>query len=199
MTPIGDHYISPHFKAGKVSPGRFEDWVDVYEDRVTDWLFDQADSLIAAGPAAWPATLALALSFIEGYEIFRTGEDSDRRSQQFFQAAFRRIFSHTAPVYPPQALDSTSGMIYRELRCGLFHLGLTGPNVFLGQFAAPLELVLEEKTLQPIEIHVDVPKFLDAVKAEFRTYTRRLRDPSDPEAATLKAAFERTWHRIHKR
>ena len=173
--------------------------MDVYEDRLRGWLFDQAEQLVQGGPNACPAALALALSFVEGYEIFRRGEDSDRRSKEFFQAGFRRIFSRTQPSYPPAALDLSASLIYKEMRCGLFHVGLTGPNVFLGEFAAPLELILEEDTYRPVEIHVDVRKFLAAVKTEFSAYVARLRDAGDPESIEIRAAFERTWHRIHDR
>ena len=199
MSTIGDHFISPSFKAGKASPGKFDDWVDIYEDRLRGWLFEQAEKLLERGSPAWPATLALALSFVEGYEMFRRGEDSDRRSKEFFQSGFRRIFSRTEPTYPATALDQSAALIYKELRCGLYHLGLAGPNVFFGEFPAPLELILEEGTYRPVEIHVDVGRFLSTVKNEFNAYVGRLRDPADPEAAEMRAAFERTWHRIHDR
>jgi hypothetical protein len=79
--------ISPRFPTAKLSSGSTDDRIDVYEDRLRGWLFGPARALLNVRGAEI-AIFQLCLGYFEGYWIYRTGEDSKRKSKEFFKRAF---------------------------------------------------------------------------------------------------------------
>ncbi len=199
MTGPVDHLISPRFKASKASPGTFPDWVDIYEDRIWGWHLKQAEDLRTKGPDSKLAALHLAVAFIEPYEVYRSGESSDNRSKEFFLRGFRRIFSHSGPQVTQSHLDSVMQAIYKQVRCGLFHAGMTGTLVYLTTASNVFEVGIDQSTGKIVQIVLNPDLFVDAIISEFRTYVTMLRDHKHPDHSANRANFEKAWHLVHKR
>jgi hypothetical protein len=65
------------------------------------------------------AVLSIMMSYFEMIEQFRTGKDSEGHSKDFFVAGFRA-------VYPCTTLsDDDIKDLYKWVRCGMFHSGVT--------------------------------------------------------------------------
>ena len=87
--------ISPTFDTSKLDnkslEANFDEFVDVYADRIMGWLLCSAQELNKPEHAGF-AALQLALAFFEGFAMFFYGEDSSRRSQDFFRRGMRLVF-----------------------------------------------------------------------------------------------------------
>lgn len=112
------HFVSPNFTHEKLEPPFYKDVVDVFEDRMRNWLLVPAKKLLKVKHGSI-AAVALAMNYIEGIEIYASGKDSKGKSKEFFRRGFRRIF---APVSDPDFLqDSIAAALYELLRCGFAH------------------------------------------------------------------------------
>ena len=87
-----DDFISPKFKADKLSDPTFEDLVDVYEDRMRGWFFLPA-SVLSETRHCGPAAIGMLFLYFEGIEIYMSGEDSNGASKSFFFARLLPCFS----------------------------------------------------------------------------------------------------------
>lgn len=149
----------------------------VYEDLVTGWFLQYGRLLQEHHDAAF-VVLQVALAQIEGIEQYRSGESSKRRSREFFRAGIKRIFSLT------EADDLRLDNFYEFVRCGLFHDGMTGAGVGIGNgFDRALDL-------HGPEIRISPNKFFDAVSADFAAYIAQLKEPANVE---LRETFQRKW------
>lgn len=196
MSPL-DHHISPRFRASKASPGAFGDWVDIWEDRIWGWQLEHAERLLGQGHDAAFAALHLAVAFVEPYEVFRAGESSDGKSRRFFKSGFSRIFNASQPPLTPAQLDAAADALYTEVRCGLFHGGMTGTKVYVSNAVSGIEVQLAPSTNTVRQILLNPESFVRGIVREFRQFVARLRNPADPEYLVLKANFEKAWHLVH--
>src|SRR5690349_17317218 len=83
--------ISPQFMSDKLKSGSIDDRIDVYEDRMDGWFLRPIYSLMPT-PNFRFAAISLALSYFEGWEQYRSGEDSRGKSQGFFIRGLRDVF-----------------------------------------------------------------------------------------------------------
>lgn len=187
--------VSPHFTSEKLSSGRLEDKIDVYEDRIKGWFLNHARSLLAA-PSSELAVLQLSLGYFEGYAIYRNGCDSKGRSKRFFRQAFIEVFPHSRRgtvqgIDPsPDTIEKLPGLLYEEARCGLFHDGMIRHRIVLASSSAPISVSAHRTTGEVGAIVIDPRKFLEAVEAHFTAYTAKLRDRNNTE---LRANFNAAW------
>lgn len=187
--------ISPRFTREKLSSGRLEDRIDVYEDRIKGWFLNHARSLLAA-PNSELAVLQLSLAYFEGYAIYRNGSDSKGRSKKFFRQAFMEVFPHSRRgtvqgIDPsPDAIEKLPSLLYEEARCGLFHDGMIRHSIVLASSSAPISVSAHKITGEVGAIVIDPRKFLEAVEAHFTAYTAKLRDRNNAE---LRANFNSAW------
>lgn len=198
MTEPLTHHISPRFTAAKASPGTFVDWVEIWEDRMSGWLLAPAKALAAADPNYQIGALLLAVAFLEPYEVFRTGADSDGKSSAFFCRAFRRVFGASEPAQPAEVWDEAAQEFYKQVRCGLFHSGMPGTKVWLTSAITGIRIDIYETTGDVQQILVNPSYFVSAVESELAKYIGILRDPSHPVHIECRAAFETAWHLVHK-
>jgi len=112
--------ISPNFTYEKLEAPSYEDIVDVFEDRMKNWLLFPAKALLEV-PHGDIAAVGLAINYIEGIEIYISGQDSKRRSQEFFCSGFKRIFSRRVSSFPDYMHDAFAKALYDLLRCGFAH------------------------------------------------------------------------------
>lgn len=188
--------ISPHFDSrkliGKMLDRNFDDFVDVYEDRINGWLLDWAKELNKHEHAGF-AALALALSFFEGFAVFYYGKDSDGKSREFFDKGFRLVFPQLNQLSDKLAAETTK-KLYSLGRCGLLHLSMVRRGVFLrdGEYEF---LVLPDKAEEVTAIFIDRHKFVRAMCVRFDQYVCELRDESNTER---RCRFKDAWLILHK-
>ena len=80
-------WISPNFEDSYLKDvswdDDFERFIDVYENRVKGWFLEQS-KLLGGERHAGFAQLQILLSYFEGHAIVYYGQDSKRRSREFF-------------------------------------------------------------------------------------------------------------------
>ena len=151
----------------------------VYEDRVKGWFIKYGHMLQKHHDAAF-VVLQIAVAQIEGIEQFRCGKSSFKKSEGFFRKGLKRVFSSLTPADDPWIKD-----FYKYCRCGLFHKGMTGKNVFI-ENRHPLPLEYKNN-----QIWVSPNKFLAAVSAYFSRYVEELKDPIN---TALRLNFQKMWN-----
>jgi hypothetical protein len=186
--------VSPKYTTDKLKSGKIEDRIDVFEDRIKGWFLDHATALTGSSNAQF-AILQLSLSYFETYAIYKRGEDSEGQSKKFFVSAFLEVFPYSGPVgdpfpVPPDFREKLADDFYRAVRCGLFHSGMTGYKVLLGESSKAITVSVHKPTGTVEAIIIDPAKFVDEIRAHFDVYLSRLRDASK---ADLRANFTKAW------
>jgi hypothetical protein len=115
----------------------------IYEDMVKTWFLDVAKYLTIRNKVnlsynedfdtneAGFVILQIAISYIEGNQQYRKGRSSRSNSSNFFNECLRRIFS----------LKGKPVNFYQQVRCGLFHDGMTRKFVMIdGKYNEPIEI-----------------------------------------------------------
>ena len=124
------NFISPNFTHEKMESPSYVDIVDVFEDRMRNWLLAPTTLLLRFPNGEIPA-IALALNYFEGIEIYHSGSDSRDLSKDYFRRGFQRVFSVDpagAHVYG-EMVDA----LYIQARCGFAHDGLFRNRVFFSK------------------------------------------------------------------
>ena len=114
-------------------------WVNIYEDRFLHWFLKHA-RMVQNEPEGHGGfvVLLIALGFIEGYEMYRTGEDSRRRSERFFTEGFKRIVGNTTHLDDDQkgaAMRRKKG--HRKSSGGVNTDALRAPVSYVFPFTRP--------------------------------------------------------------
>ena len=181
-------WISPHYTHGHLNDDVFESRVAVYEDQVRGWFLDQARILERNSNHAGFVLLLVVLSYVEGHAIFMRGEDSKDRSKEFFREGFKNVFNPTGPS--TAAIDWAIDTLYSEVRCGLFHTGMTRGKVILsGAFDSPVSIE-GDQTQQDAILKINPHKMLDRIEVHLSDYVTRLRNP---EEQTMRYNFDKAW------
>lgn len=155
----------------------------IYEDRVKEWFLEIGKRLKLDNEADF-VILQIALSYIEGNQQYREGESSDRRSKEFFKKGLKRIFSEIQNIY---MIENVLDNFYKQVRCGLFHIGITGHGVTIsGEFSDALKILFPEFP----EIRINSHKFMDAMVNDLENYIKELNDQNNTE---LREDFERFY------
>ncbi|NOS68759.1 MAG: hypothetical protein HOP33_02370 [Verrucomicrobia bacterium] len=187
--------ISPGFDSrkleGKTLEQNFDDFVDVYEDRIRGWLLTWAHELNKPEHAGF-AALQLALAFFEGFAVFHDGEDSDGRSGAFFGRGFRLVFPQLDEL-PEKKAESIVKKLYRLGRCGLFHLGMVRAGVFLHDGDFEFEVGFDAAD-EAAAIYINRHLFVKAITTRFEQYITELRDKSNSER---RRRFVIAWKLVH--
>lgn len=140
--------------------------IKIYEDRVTGWFLNIVDDLKKDKHAGF-SILSIATSYIEGNQQFREGTHSEGNSRNYFIKGMRRIFD--IGHLPELILRD----YYKQIRCGLFHDGMTKENVVISRsFQNPIEYKNGVILINP-------HKFLDKVKDDFQQYITDLKSDVD--------------------
>jgi hypothetical protein len=195
-------YVSPNHTQGEMLSGEVGH-LDIFADQVNGWVFDQATALLHSTNRHWEqsaiAVLMLTTSYFEAIGEFIRGEDSDRRSPEFFKVGFRDVFPVLGDTQGKD-LDASqhemvASAIYKELRCGLFHNAHMRRRVWLywrGAFPDPRAIITDLKENGEIaQIRVEPSFLLVELKAHFRRYVDAVRSatPESEVSRNFEAAF----------
>jgi len=143
---------------------KMEHKIRIFERQVNGWFLERAASLCGEEKNGF-VVLMIATAYIEGVEQYRQGRESKWASEEFFTCGVKRIFGISDNV------DSRLCHLYKELRCGLFHNGMTGPSIRIHyDYAEPIDL--SEENI----IKINQKLFLKKVQRDFEQYLKGLRD-----------------------
>jgi hypothetical protein len=194
------HFVSPHFDHRKLQPPFDRDVIDVFEDRVRHWLLAPAKLLLAqpTNLGLVPAA-SIAVGYFEPIEIYMTGEDSDRRSSEFFCRGFRRVFQVEGQTEDVQ--KAIAKALYSALRCGFAHDGMPKQGInFSPTFQRPFLITWPKEagffvTTGKLESAIINPKLMvDGIERHFDAYIRDLRRGADAAlVSNFKKAIAMKW------
>lgn len=154
----------------RLDPNNLDDKIYIYERQVREWFINRAASMIRRKQNNF-VVLMIAVAYIEGSEQYRRGKSSEGKSQKFFRYGVQRIFGFGES--DSRRIDA----LYKHLRCGLFHNGMSGDAVILNR---KLKKAITFSNIGTIDIN---PKlFLKIVVEDFETYLEELRDVNNTEA-----------------
>ncbi|GBE20092.1 MAG TPA: hypothetical protein ENG87_04575 [Candidatus Pacearchaeota archaeon] len=158
-------------------PSNINTKILVYEDRVKEWFLEVGRKLKQDNEAGF-IILQVALSYIEGNQQYRKGKSSDRKSKEFFKEGMKQIFPE---IIKTENADTLLNMFYKQVRCGLFHDGITGRFVTIsGEFLNALEI-------SDIEMKINPHRLLDGIIEDFDNYIILLKDEKN---LVLRRNFE---------
>ena len=146
-----------------------EDKIKIFERQVNGWFLEKASDLLGDEDKGF-VVLMIAIAYIEGIEQYRRGKSSRRKSEKFFKEGIKRIFGIDS------TLENRINELYEEIRCELFHNGMTGPNTRLySRYAKTIDF------LDNNIIKINQRKFLEKVKEDFGQYLEDLKDENKKE------------------
>ena len=178
--------ISPKYTSDKLAPGDLGDKIDVFEDQMQGWLFDQANQLKPLQHAGF-GILAIVLSYFEPIGQFLEGKAG--KSGKQFHVGLSAVFPNVDSKIP----ESVHGELYNQLRCGMFHRGITKSKVVItptGQNAIEVKYLKVEGTV--LQITVVPVLLLEESERHLKRYVAALRDPIN---VLLRENFE-AWFNV---
>ena len=176
-------FISPNYTQEKLDNPTIDDLIDVFKDRVVNWLFDPAKKLITEKHGSF-AALCLLLTYFEGIWTYMIGADSTGNSKRYFKKAFLDVFRFSG--HPPHLLNRIALIIYKDGRCGFFHDGMLRGRIFLTALNNQKDLLVTfRRNLNgnidvngKIEsILIDPKHFMATIERHFTDYLLCLRNP----------------------
>lgn len=172
---LGDHdnycnvVILDERTGTKLNPDDIDDKIIIYQRQVEEWFLNCAISLCHRKNNNFVVVM-IATSYIEGVEQYRNGRLSNDQSRQCFSNGVRRIFGMK------NVSNGQLNMLYKHLRCGLFHNGMSGDAVVLSRnFNSALSFSIRGT------IDINPKLFLNAVVQDFNQYIIDLRNQNNTE------------------
>lgn len=173
------HHVSPNFTHEKMEPPLYMDVVDVFEDRMRYWLLVPAKKLLGVKHGD-VAAVSLATTYIEGIEMYVSGEDSNRRSREFFRRGYKRIFAPDAEY--AHLIDAIADALYELLRCGFAHDAMFRSGIYFSRTrkeAITVTWPRKDGSFDPkgkLESAIINPRrFLECIELHFDNYIGELR------------------------
>lgn len=153
-------YVFDERNGNALNARNINDKIVIYERQVFDWFLNPARNLIRyRNRNKGFIVLMICLSYIEGVEQYRQGQDSNGQSRRFFIDSMERIYPNT---YNQQDI----GDLYREARCGLFHNGMVKGRIIINN-NFPVSL-----TFNNGDIEISPSKLLRDIRTDFQSYTK---------------------------
>ena len=174
-------FISPNFTFEKLDNPSFNDLIDVFEDRITNWIINPAKELLETQHGYFAAT-GILLSYFEAIQSYIKGQESRGNSGAFFVGGFEAVFASKNGEHVKQ-LAST---IYIQARCGFFHEGLMREKIFFSTTKKDAILVTLPKENGNLDLNgkiesaiINPLRFQWCVERHFTDYINKLRDSSN--------------------
>lgn len=192
------HFVSPNFSYEKLEPPFYKDVLDVFEDRMVNWLISPSKHLLKLKHGYVPA-IALATNYIEGIEIYASGKDSKSRSKEFFRRGYKRIFAMVSG--PVEFQDSISDALYDLLRCGFAHDAMFRSGIYFSTVRKDAFIVswpkkngqfdpngrMESAVINPV-------RFVECIDLHFKDFMKCLRSKdAKVEKESFLAAVALKW------
>ena len=157
----------------------FNGKIHVYEDRVKGWFLDFGKRLSKEKHSGF-IILMICVSYLEGNQQFREGKESSGSSGEMIKKALRRM------IKIPKENEKLLDLFIKEVRCGLFHDGMTRKHILIKD-DSEYPLMIDENN----EIVIISPtKLLELVYIDLELYIKELEDPKNIET---RKNFEKFW------
>lgn len=186
--------ISPHFSRDYLKDPTIDKKLAVFEDRIRYWLIDQAKAL-ASRPHGGMAALVVSFVYFELYAMYYRGEDSNRKSQEFFVSGFCSVF-RLEGTKTGEAKRIAEAM-WDRVRCGLYHFGVVKPGVALDDSIDFFTYAEDQEVDDEYDFYsagINVRKLIDVIESHFSSYMTRLRDEKEVD---LRNNFLKAWEITH--
>ena len=171
--------ISPRFRLEDLEGATFEKLVEIFKDQMMGWLIEPANHLKSQQHAGF-AILAIVLSYFEPIGQFLEGKRGD--SQKQFALGLRAVF----PDLDKAEFDALVGELYQQLRCGMFHRGITREKVVISP-ASDHAFAIEMNDKASLGRIVVTPvNLMQHLEQHLNRYVAQLLDPANVE---LRANF----------
>lgn len=145
-----------------LNPNDIDDKIKIYERQVKEWFLKPATDLINKDNTGF-IILMICISYLEGVEQYRKGENSRYNSKEFFVSAMNRL-------YPDKYNNDSLENFYNQARCGLFHDGMVREQIIINNnFTESLKF--DENN----DIKINPNKFLNNIKSDFSNYLEDLK------------------------
>ena len=172
--------VSPRFTLEKLKSGSLDDMIDVFEDQMLGWLIEPANVLREHQHAGF-SILAIVLSYFEPIAQFLEGKS--RGSKQQFVIGLKAVFPQLDPRIPSSFFEE----LYDQIRCGMFHQGLTKAKVVIAPIGPyPIE-VIHGPNHEIAQIKLVPVNLIDAIQIHLVQYVIELRNS---ENMKLRTNFE---------
>jgi hypothetical protein len=193
--------ISPLYDTDKLKGNQLEDKVDVLQDWIEGWVFDCARALLDHPEVHGHfASISLTLSYFEGHQVWRTGDDSTGKSKAFFRDCFKTVFvpvqlnaNPQTPNPTPPTMEKVADRLYELARCGFAHMGLPREGVVWTSTGTAITYSFDPQSGKILTLIIDPWKFLEAARTHFDKYIEELKDPKN---TTLRVNFEKAWNLV---
>lgn len=184
-------WISPHFQYENFpSPMSLDQKIDVFEDRVKGWQLDIAQQCADHIHHSGFAVLDIVCSYFEMIAKFQDGFAASGKSKKYFKKGVYSVFP-SLRNNPSQALDKLLIKLYEDVRCGLYHSGITGRGIALsGDFKYSIEF-----TSPPDTVNINPHRLVPDLSQHFQSYIDQLRNPKNQD---LRKNFESRFDYQHK-
>ena len=177
------HFVSPNITIEEWTSGRKTD-IDVFEDQLQGWVFDQAAALCSlprpASDHSSHALLALTAPYFEMITCYLEGQRTpNQQATEFLRRGLHAVLGSQVPgAAIKKYVNEVRNGIAHELmfRTVILHRGVQGLPTF------GLHHDLGILVIDPFWLH-------DVVHAHFRSYVGRLRSPATAEDREVVAKF----------
>ena len=193
------HFISPNFTHEKLEPPFYKDVLDVFEDRMMNWLLVPAKELLKV-THGHIAAVALATNYIEGIEIYASGKDSRGQSKEFFCRGYKRVF---APVSGSEFLqDAIATALYELLRCGFAHDAMFRNGIYFSTVRKDAFIITWPKKNGDFDpngklesVIINPERFIECIEIHFLNFMKNLRSKNYTVAKeNFLAAIDVKWN-----
>ncbi|HUW18849.1 MAG TPA: hypothetical protein VMW16_06065 [Sedimentisphaerales bacterium] len=172
--------------------------IDVFEDRVRNWILLPAESLLELRHG-FMAAISILFTYFEGIQIYISGKDSRGSSKIHFIEGFLSVFG--APDIDKSALENMAETIYTQGRCGFFHDGQSKRKILYSTAREDALTITIPKVDAELDYHGEVQsivinpaRFLWCVKRHFDKYISDLRKVDNIDLRDrFKRAADMKW------
>jgi hypothetical protein len=175
--------ISPKHTADSFENGMsLDEKIEVFVARVEGWQLGIAREVVDKDiPHRGFALLNIVTSYFEMIAKYNGDFAGKERPHAYFDKGVLAVFPMIAQ-WPKEARKGFLESLYRNVRNGLYHVGMVGPNVILsGELTAPIQYCPETKL-----VAINPDKLVEALQSHFNAYANDLRDQTN---VTLRQNF----------
>lgn len=186
------YFISPHYTSASFpAPLNLQNAITVFEDRIEVWQAGAAiDMQNRKIPDRGIAQLHVLTSYFEMIAQYVQGCTSKGHEEDFFKFGFLEVFPELKQ-WPWEYTDRILKLMFDDVRCGLYHTGLTRSGIML-EADADSAFRYDPKTK---EVSLDPDKLAAKIMCHMKEYVARLRNPANEE---LQDNFYKCFNRITK-
>lgn len=141
------------------------DKILIYKRQVEERFINRAEKLIEEKNYIF-IVLMICLSYIEWVQQYKEWKNSRNKSQVFFKQSLKNIIDD-------KISDTISTLIYTQLRCGLFHNGMTEWKIILRYDFS--KAISHENNILKINPRI----LLELIKKDFENYINNLSRDQD--------------------